>query len=209
MAKGGLTPTLNGQKMWGKWCSAWKAWGNLLWESLKIRRSQDPTCPFQAPPSSSSTSVNWHFFVSRNRMVKGFLATCSDHVGLCIWKLQTAVKQLGGLPMLRPPKMLLHATRSGDVAWCSWVANEDTLKSLSTKIYWDLHGFTIQLTSWPCEENSLGAWVRRFCPGIPPGGNVLPADLAAGPHKTLGKAQFSDVIAGDPVSGLSFYDKKP
>ena len=100
-------------------------------------------------------------------------------------------------------------TRSGDVAWCSWVANEDTLKSLSTKIYWDLHGFTIQLTSWPCEENSLGAWVRRFCPGIPPGGNVLPADLAAGPHKTLGKAQFSDVIAGDPVSGLSFYDKKP
>lgn len=30
-------------------------------------------------------------------------------------------------------------------------------------------------------------------------GNVLPADLAAGPHKTLGKAQFSDVIDADKL----------
>lgn len=30
-------------------------------------------------------------------------------------------------------------------------------------------------------------------------GNVLPADLAAGPHKTLGKAQFSDIIDADKL----------
>ena len=47
--------------------------------------------------------------------------------------------------------------------------------------------------TWICNEKMLP-------PGdfFGPGGNVLPADLTAGPHKTLGKAQFSDVIAGDP-----------